>query len=72
MWFDIGEAEIGRENGAYALRGVCGEASVPGAFPYGRQKILHVRTFAMEMRHFARYFASIKVEYECSLSNQHF
>ena len=26
----------------------------------------------MEMRHFAGYFASIKVEYECSLSNQHF
>jgi len=26
----------------------------------------------MEMRHFAGYFASIKVEYGCSLSNQHF
>ena len=26
----------------------------------------------MEMRHFAGYFASIKAEYECSLSNQHF
>ena len=35
MRFEIGEAEIGLENGAYALRGVCSEASVPGAFLYG-------------------------------------
>ena len=35
MLFEIGDAEIGRENGAYALRGVCSEASVPGAFLYG-------------------------------------